>query len=538
MAVSDYNQNTNWENERTYLNNLIAGGGGDAVWAKQQLNDLNAAQQKYSTPTTQTTPANNGNANYYSTGGTTGTVDYSNLINDAIRSGKDADTVRGLVEQRGAKIDADPTLEQYRNDDTYKRALAYIDAQERQNNSPAELQPLYAQNEAIDRATEVEQQDNSLAELQSQLQSLYAQNGALDQAAEAERKAKIAAVEAAIARLNAQKGDVNTSYDAIQRQLYINREKNAKNIQQQMAAAGLTGGAAESTLLGLNTAYEEGLRQGEQERARAIGEIEQGITDTQLTGNLDAAEALANRTKERLDSYAQALQILMQQENVKQQQEKEERAAAQSRAYALALSMLESGMMPSSDMLTTAGIDMGTAQQLKAAADASESVTAGQFEIALNAALNGSTDASVRRIIESYSGLPMETALAAYRYTQNAGTPSYQGTTKVQKPTQGQFELAIAAAARGSTDASVRQIIESYSGLPMETVLAAYGYGAPTANPIGAGSTVSAPSFSDIKRTIVGLCNQGNYEKAQSVLEQYWNSMTAGQQAELTALFS
>lgn len=357
-----------------------------------------------------------GNANYYSTGGTTGAVDYSKLINDAILVGQDKDYVRDLLSKRNAKIDADPTLEKYRTDDTYKRALDYLAA-------PA-------------------QQNNSLAQLQSQLQSLYAQNGALNQAAEAERQAKIAAVEAAIGRLNTQKGDVNTSYDALQRQLYINREKNKKNIQQQMAAAGLTGGAAESTLLGLNTAYEEGLRQGEEARAKAIGEIERGITDTQLTGNLEAAETLYNRTKENLDSYNQALQILMQQENMKQQQEKEDQAAAQSRAYALALSMLESGVMPSSDMLTTAGLDMGTAQQIKAAADAAKIV------------------------------------------------PTYQGTTKTPtiKYTEDQYQTALQAAANGYADESVRRIIESYSGLPMETVLSVYKISVPTANPLAAGN--------------------------------------------------
>ena len=406
-----------------------------------------------------------GNANYYSTGGTTGNVDYSTLINNAILAGQDADTVRGLLSQRNAKIDADSALEKYRTDDTYKRALDYIAASERQ--------------------------DNSLAALQEQLQSLYAQNGALNQAAEAERAAKIASVEAAVGRLNAQKGELNNSYDAMQRQLYINREKNKKNIQQQMAAAGLTGGAAESTLLGLNTAYEEGLRQGEQERAKAIGTIEQGIADTELTGNLEAAETLYNRTKENIDSYAQALQVLMQQENMKQQQEKEDRTAAQNRAYALALSMLESGVMPSSDMLATAGLDMGTAQQLKNAADTSVSV------------------------------------------------PTYQGTQTVKKPSAGQFEIAVNAALNGSADESVRQIIESYSGLPLETALLAYGYAQsiPTTNP-QQGSLKSIPSY--VIEQVNNYAEGGtSVENLANVIENYIKRgvITAAQGDEIAASF-
>lgn len=42
-----YNANTNWNNERNYLNGLISKGGGNAEWAKNQMNELNKAQQQY-----------------------------------------------------------------------------------------------------------------------------------------------------------------------------------------------------------------------------------------------------------------------------------------------------------------------------------------------------------------------------------------------------------------------------------------------------------------------------------------------------------
>ena len=42
-----YNKNTNFANERKYLNNLISGGGGNAEWAKNQMKELNSAEQKY-----------------------------------------------------------------------------------------------------------------------------------------------------------------------------------------------------------------------------------------------------------------------------------------------------------------------------------------------------------------------------------------------------------------------------------------------------------------------------------------------------------
>lgn len=79
-----YNANTNWNNERNYLNGLISKGGGNAEWAKNQMNELNKAQQQYGGSsgssggsTTRTpsasTPSRSGGGNSYTpaSGGTT-----------------------------------------------------------------------------------------------------------------------------------------------------------------------------------------------------------------------------------------------------------------------------------------------------------------------------------------------------------------------------------------------------------------------------------------------------------------------------------
>lgn len=42
-----YDENTNWANERAYLNNLVSQGGGNATWAQNQLGVLNAAEQAF-----------------------------------------------------------------------------------------------------------------------------------------------------------------------------------------------------------------------------------------------------------------------------------------------------------------------------------------------------------------------------------------------------------------------------------------------------------------------------------------------------------
>lgn len=70
-----YDANTNWSNEEAYLNGLISKGGGNAEWAKNQLNELNAAKQQYGgsagqTPGTPDTTANR----YFPTAGSSGDV--------------------------------------------------------------------------------------------------------------------------------------------------------------------------------------------------------------------------------------------------------------------------------------------------------------------------------------------------------------------------------------------------------------------------------------------------------------------------------
>lgn len=68
--------------------------------------------------------------------------------------------------------------------------------------------------------------------------------------------------------------NVNTAADEAQRQNYISQQMQQRNIGQQLAAAGLTGGAAESTMLGLANAYGENRRQTEADRLQRVRELE------------------------------------------------------------------------------------------------------------------------------------------------------------------------------------------------------------------------------------------------------------------------
>ena len=76
-----YDQNTNFDNERKYLENLIAGGGRNGAWAKNQLAELNKAEKQYGTPTS---TANN----YYPERGGTGSIPKGSASSVNVGAGK------------------------------------------------------------------------------------------------------------------------------------------------------------------------------------------------------------------------------------------------------------------------------------------------------------------------------------------------------------------------------------------------------------------------------------------------------------------
>lgn len=273
-----------------------------------------------------------------------------------------------------------------------------------------------------------------LEALRRELQQLYGEQGSYAQALAAQQEANRANVQKAVGSLQDQKRDTETSYANMFRQLYLNKMKSQKNIGQQLAAQGKTGGAAESTLLGLDTSYSDALRQGEQGRIGALGDLDRAITDAELTGDIANAELAAANAKERTDSYADVLRDLMDRYDQQNAQntayEREDADNARAYAYKTAMQLLQSGSMASDELLESAGISKADAQAMvaavaaqKAAAKSSGRTTtpskpsAALAEVALVAALGGDSSDNVRQILESYYGMPMETVLGAYGYS-------------------------------------------------------------------------------------------------------------------------
>ena len=263
-------------------------------------------------------------------------------------------------------------------------------------------------------------------DLLSQLQGIYGENGSYAEALKQQQAANRAGVDKAVNELEGQKKDTDHSYANLFKQLYLNKMAAKKNIGQQMAAQGVTGGAAESTMLGLDTNYQEALRQGEEGRIAAVGELDQAISDARLTGDITDAQLAADNARERAASYATVLQNLINRYDTQAAIQREEEANTKAYAYQTAMQLLQNGNMASDELLTAAGISKADAAAVVSAVTAAkkqasynggtygQKPTTAQVEVALNAALNGDRSEAVVSAIEGYYGMPLDSVLSAY----------------------------------------------------------------------------------------------------------------------------
>lgn len=209
-----------------------------------------------------------------------GQTDYSVLIQDAINAGAGWQTVQDLLDKRTQKAQQNG-YNQYMYDDVYQKANQYI-----QNNQNS----LY--NQYLDQ---MNQQYNDIAAQQQAAQQ--------------------AAVEQAVNQLSSQKAGIAQSYEDLYRQLYLDRRRAEKNLPQQLAAMGISGGLTESTALGLQTDYTDALRQGEQEKLSTLSDIDSAIADARLSGDIGIAQQAAQLAMDRLANYGDVISAMQNQQN-------------------------------------------------------------------------------------------------------------------------------------------------------------------------------------------------------------------------------
>ena len=248
-----------------------------------------------------------------------------------------------------------------------------------------------------------------------------------------------AAVQNAIGGYRDQIADVNQDSAELARQAYIAKMLGEKNLDQEMAASGYAGGMADSQRIGLQANYENNLQTLQRERDAAIRELELAIENAKLTGDMQAAQELTSYLQQvqgQWVNYVQNQQALanqnywnqMNMENQNYWNQQSLNADARNTARNWALTLIEGGSMPDTETLTAAGMSAQEAQTLLNSIKAQNAprytgtptvkYTADQAETALTALINGANDATARSIVEGYYGMPVGTVLQAY------GTPA------------------------------------------------------------------------------------------------------------------
>lgn len=224
-------------------------------------------------------PVNNGYGQNYGTDAK-GETDYSVLIRDAMNSGASWEQVQDLLNKRLDKAQQNG-YNRYMYDDLYKQASNYIE-----NKKNGMFQDY------------IDQMGGFYDDIQAQQEA-----------------AQRAAVEKAVNQLTGQKAGIEQSYDDLYRQLYLDRRRAEKNLPQQLAAMGITGGMAEGTALGIQTNYTDALRQGEIEKLSTLNNIDQAISDARLTGDIGIAQQAAQLAMDKLQNYGSLISQMQNQQN-------------------------------------------------------------------------------------------------------------------------------------------------------------------------------------------------------------------------------
>lgn len=131
----------------------------------------------------------------------------------------------------------------------------------------------------------------------------------------------------ALAELQRQTEKINTEYGKSDKQLYRGYRTAVRDLPQQLAAMGVTGGLSETSRVDLERGYGENLNASQLQRLAAIGDLEEGDAEARRQREAALRQQNAQATQ---NYYAQLL-------GLGEQKHAEERAAAQladERAYA------------------------------------------------------------------------------------------------------------------------------------------------------------------------------------------------------------
>lgn len=293
-----YNEKTNYANERKYLNNLISGGGGNAEWAKNQMKELNAAEQKY------------GNSGRNSGGGSGGSS--SGGSSGSVGGGSGGGTVRAAANN--------PYNENtdFANERAYLSNLMSNGNYGQQEWAKTQMGLLTAtENEIMDARRQQQQllqqqqqpQQQQVNDLSDYLRDMYRQ----------QMQANLSALEGAynanVTRMQRQGELAPQKYDAMRNLAAAQNELIRRNFGEYAAARGLNTGTSGQAELARSAELQRNLADLGAQEAEASRNLESELTaleqqynaavaQAQASGNADLANALYQELVRRQSAAA------------------------------------------------------------------------------------------------------------------------------------------------------------------------------------------------------------------------------------------
>jgi len=131
---------------------------------------------------------------------------------------------------------------------------------------------------------------------------------------------QIAAMNAAstkqgVNRLENQRSGINSTYEDSAKQAYINYLRQQYQMPETLAAQGINGGATETASLGLTNNYNTSLNSINNEKSKAITDLDNSIIDLKNTGDLQTAQQVLENSQSALSAYQSLMQSAISQNN-------------------------------------------------------------------------------------------------------------------------------------------------------------------------------------------------------------------------------
>lgn len=476
-----YNEKTNYANERKYLNNLISGGGGNAEWAKNQMKELNSAEQKY------------GNSGGGSSGGSSGGSGggYSQKTGKAYYYDTEGPTQTGWVREDGSA--ANPY---------YKDTTPYAKGTKGSYSGADLSRDMRWAGKTV--------QKNGYA-------ITYDENGY--------------AVSATNVRNGAAREDLANVYprvDADGELIYPTYADGTRGSGYAGTSGGYGGGVSGGAISRKSSGYTE------PQQVNDLSDYLRDIYRQQMQANLSALEGAYNANVTRLRRQGElipqkydAMRNLAAAQNELSRRNFGEYAAARG---------LNTGTSGQAELARSAELqrnlaDLG-AQEAEASGNLESELTAldQQYNAAVEQAqASGNADLANALYQELVRRQSAAAAQAEADAEQQRWLTEFEASRKDAADNLALAYAKLEASNRKSTGRGKSGTTDDI-GETTETVR----------GPVSGNAllgTNGLPSYSDIRRTILTYMGQGNAASAQNVVNRYWKNMSAEQQNELSGLF-